>query len=144
MLRAIALPLLLCSFGMLAQCNLFRPNDDADGMMSLDQHSDEDCSMDVTDAKAWINRMPGPISENGPTLQIMLRIKGQTVPLRLSRSDATTDQTLVLDLATASDERLGLTAAGYRETAPNPLYESVRVLCNGKEIVHITDIKTVS
>jgi len=99
------------------------------------------CAFDVTDANAWVNRMPTVGERSGPTLNVMVRIMPAVRIRALVPEDDTGD---VLKLAVEEgNPPLQAGTLSWRMYAPETLYRAVEISCNGKAVTRIDEIDTV-
>ncbi|HVY89752.1 MAG TPA: hypothetical protein VG942_12835 [Hyphomonadaceae bacterium] len=99
------------------------------------------CPQRIAEAHAWVNYMPGP--GRGPRmLNVDIVLANATDKAIILKSDATTGDTLVLDIRTAPAAPLPGHLA-YREPVPDQLYKRISLFCRGGEIHSIDHIERV-
>ncbi|MEP7210647.1 MAG: hypothetical protein ABI740_07410 [Alphaproteobacteria bacterium] len=96
------------------------------------------CPLRISEARAWITRLPGrkQVQED---LHVSASLLNNATAVIL-RSDASTADTLILELRFAEDS----TTPGrvvYREPAPNPPYARVVFRCHGGDVHVIQQIE---
>lgn len=131
----------IASFGVLAacQCNWFQTAGSASAPEADEAAEAALPCPDVTEAEAWVNRMPTIGSE--PTKMI--------VTLRVDSKESW--MLTPLDMPAAAGLMLGLKPGGasvpgtvaYRQMAPAPLPSQIRILCEGREVAVIEDVMIV-
>jgi hypothetical protein len=99
------------------------------------------CPVQVAEANAWINRMPSIGSRNA-FVNVSVRLAGGKDTAILTRSGASTSETLVLDVR-MSDEAPIPGRMAYREAAGDPVYKRVELACRGAPVFQIEEIEQV-
>lgn len=93
----------------------------------------------VTSAKAWVNRMPTIGSE--PTRMIVMLDVDSKNSWFMSPLDMPSATGLILELKPGKAAVPGTVA--YRQMAPAPLPDRIRIMCRGSEIAAIHDVTVV-
>lgn len=99
------------------------------------------CPHRIAEASAWVNHMPGT-SRAPRQLQVDVRLAEATDTAVVLRSDASTGDTLVLEIRTAPTAPVPGRLA-YREPVPDPMYKRISLFCRGGEIHAIDRIERV-
>ncbi|WP_273184588.1 hypothetical protein [Hyphomonas adhaerens] len=137
-MRAVAA---LASLGMLAGCQCLWPHT-SDEQIEPDRVADAEavpaCPA-VTSAKAWVNRMPTIGSE--PTRMIVMLDVDSKNSWFMSPLDMPAVNELILELKPGGVAVPGTVA--YRQMAPAPLPDRIRILCRGSEIATVSDVMIV-
>lgn len=99
------------------------------------------CPHRIAEASAWVNHMPG--TNRAPRqLQVDIRLVEATDTAVLLRSDASTGDTLILEIRTGPNAPLPGRLA-YREPIRDPMYKKISLFCRGGEIHAINRIERV-
>jgi hypothetical protein len=99
------------------------------------------CPHRIAEASAWVNHMPGT-SRAPRQLQVDVRLAEATDTAVVLRSDASTGETLVLEIRTTPNAPVPGRLA-YREPVPDPMYKRISLFCRGGEIHSIDRIERV-
>jgi hypothetical protein len=99
------------------------------------------CPHRIAEASAWVNHMPGT-SRAPRELQVDVRLAEATDTAIVLRSDASTGDTLILEIRTAPNAPVPGRLA-YREPVPNPMYRKISFFCRGGEIHDVDSIERV-
>ena len=99
------------------------------------------CPHRIAEANAWVNHMPGP-GRSARQLHVDVRLAEATDTAIFLRSEASTGDTLILEMRTAPTAPVPGRLA-YREPVPDPMYERISLFCRGGEIFAITNIERV-
>lgn len=99
------------------------------------------CPHRIAEASAWVNHMPGT-SRTPRQLQVDVRLAEATDTAIVLRSDASTGDTLILEIRTAPNAPVPGRLA-YREPVPDPMYKKISFFCRGGEIHAINRIERV-
>lgn len=99
------------------------------------------CPHRIAEAYAWVNHMPGP-NRAPRQLQVDVRLTEATDTAIVLRSDASTGDTLILEIRTAPTAPMP-GRLGYREDVPDPLYKRISFFCRGGEIFSLDKIERV-
>lgn len=99
------------------------------------------CPHRIAEASAWVNHMPGA-SRAPRQLQVDVRLVEATDTAIVLRSDASTGDTLILEIRTAPAAPVPGRLA-YREPIPDPMYKKISFFCRGGEIQAINSIERV-
>lgn len=99
------------------------------------------CPYRIAEANAWVNHMPGT-SRAPREMHVAIRLAEATDTAILLRSDASTGDTLILEIRTAPTAPDPGQLA-YREPVPDPMYKKISLFCRGGEIHAITQIERV-
>lgn len=99
------------------------------------------CPHRIAEANAWVNHMPGT-SRAPRQLQVDVRLVEATDTAVVLRSDASTGDTLILEIRTAPNAPIPGRLA-YREPIPDPMYRKISFFCRGGEIHALDKIERV-
>lgn len=99
------------------------------------------CPHRIAEAYAWVNHMPGT-SRAPRQLQVDVQLVEATDTAIVLRSDASTGDTLILEIRTAPNAPIPGRLA-YREPVPDPMYKKISFFCRGGEIHAIDKIERV-
>lgn len=99
------------------------------------------CPHRIAEANAWVNHMPGT-SRALRQLQVDVRLVEATDTAVVLRSDASTSDTLILEIRTAPNAPIPGRLA-YREPIPDPMYTKISFFCRGGEIHALDKIERV-
>jgi hypothetical protein len=99
------------------------------------------CPHRIAEASAWVNHMPGT-SRAPRQLQVDVRLAEATDTAIVLRSDASTGDTLILEIRTAPNAPVPGRLA-YREPVPDPMYKKISFFCRGGEVHAIDRIERV-
>lgn len=99
------------------------------------------CPHRIAEASAWVNHMPGT-SRAPRELHLDVRLAEATDTAIVLRSDASTGDTLILEIRTAPNAPVPGRLA-YREPVPDPMYKKISIFCRGGEIHAIDRIERV-
>lgn len=99
------------------------------------------CPHRIAEAYAWVNHMPGT-SRAPRQLQVDVQLVEATDTAIVLRSDASTGDTLILEIRTAPNAPIPGRVA-YREPVPDPMYKKISFFCRGGEIHAIDKIERV-
>lgn len=94
------------------------------------------CPHRIAESYAWVNHMPGP-SRSARQLHVDVRLVDMKDTAVFLRSDASTADTLILEIRTAPAAPVPGRLA-YREPVPDPMYKRISFFCRGGEI-HVLD-----
>jgi len=94
------------------------------------------CPHRIAEAYAWFNHMPGP-NRAARDMHVDVRLVDAKDTAVLLRSDASTGDTLILEIRTAPTAPVPGRLA-WREPIPDPMYKRIRFFCRGGEI-HVLD-----
>jgi hypothetical protein len=100
------------------------------------------CEFDIAEGEAWINLMPGRETRGPRELNVSVRLQQSAAAAVLLRSPLSTVESLLLEVRAASASPIP-GRIGYREDAPNPLYQRVVFVCGGSDIFTIAPIQRV-
>jgi len=101
-----------------------------------------ECSVEVAKARASVNKMPQPqanASSKRLTVSLELEPESATGSLSINKSESTQDF-LVLTLIPDAESRVTKHGAKFAMAAPSPLYKSVSIQCEGREVAKIATI----
>lgn len=99
------------------------------------------CPHRIAEASAWVNHMPG--TGRAPReLQVDVRLAEVKDTAVVLRSDASTGDTLILEIRTAPNAPVPGRLA-YREPVPDPMYKKISFFCRGGEIHALDKIERV-
>jgi hypothetical protein len=99
------------------------------------------CPHRIAEASAWVNHMPG--TGRAPReLQVDVRLAEAKDTAVVLRSDASTGDTLILEIRTAPNAPVPGRLA-YREPVPDPMYKKISFFCRGGEIHALDKIERV-
>jgi len=93
---------------------------------------------EITDASAWINRMPGP-GQSGGKLHVVVRLADDQ-SWKLSPVPTEEEGLLVLSLSEGGPSVAG--TAAYQQSR-KPLPQRIKIECHGMAVVYIVEIITV-
>jgi hypothetical protein len=99
------------------------------------------CPHRIAEANAWVNHMPGT-SRAPRQMHVDIRLAEATDTAIMLRSDASTGDTLILEIRTAPTAPVPGRLA-YREPVPDPMYRKISIFCRGGEIHAINQIERV-
>lgn len=131
----------LASFVVLAGCQCLW-SQTSDEQIEPDRVADAEAAPAcpaVTSAKAWVNRMPTIGSE--PTRIIVILDVDSKDSWFIAPLDRPAANELILELKPGGAAVLGTVA--YRQMAPAPLPDGIRILCRGSEIATVNDVMIV-
>jgi len=94
------------------------------------------CPHRIAEAYAWVNHMPGP-NRAARQMHVDVRLVDARDTAVFLRSDASTGDTLILEIRTAPTAPIPGRLA-YREPVPDPMYKRISFFCRGGEI-HVLD-----
>ncbi len=99
------------------------------------------CPHRIAEAYAWVNHMPGP-NRAARQMHVDVQLAEATDTAVFLRSDASTGDTLILEIRTAPTApdpgRLA-----YREPVRDPMYKRISFFCRGGEIYSLDKIERV-
>lgn len=99
------------------------------------------CPHRVVEASAWVNHMPG--TGRAPReMHVDVQLAEATDTAIVLRSDASTGDTLILEIRTAPNAPIPGRLA-YREPVRDPMYKKISLFCRGGEIHAIDRIERV-
>ena len=99
------------------------------------------CPHRIAEAYAWVNHMPG--TNRAPrTLNVDVRLAEATDTAVLLKADASTGETLILEIRTGPTAPVPGRLA-YREPVPDPLPKKISFFCRGGEIFALDTIEKV-
>jgi hypothetical protein len=100
------------------------------------------CAFDIAEGEAWINLMPGRPGRGPREVNVSVRLQQPAATAILLRSPRSTADSLMLEVRAAAAAPIP-GRIGYRENAPDPLYQRVVFLCGGSDIYTIAPIQRV-
>ncbi len=99
------------------------------------------CPIQVRKAEAWRNKMPAVGDASTGAVSVVVEFQDSKSGAVVLRSDASTDDTLVLDLRAGESAMTG--RVDYREERPQGAYKRVVLRCRGGDIFVIGAIESV-
>lgn len=99
------------------------------------------CPHRIAEANAWVNHMPGR-TRAPREMHVDIRLVEATDTAVMLRSDASTGETLILEIRTAPTAPVPGRLA-YREPVRDPMYKKISIFCRGGEIHAINRIERV-
>ncbi len=101
-----------------------------------------ECAFAVTDASAWVNRMPGPARADARPVIVSAQLTDVRAKAVLEKSDASSGGTLVLDVVASDDAPIPGRLA-WRGPVPDEMYDRVEIMCGGETLRVIDGVERV-